>query len=62
MLNMPLPYTRLTRTNRSHRVGLQHNHVLDIQPDVTVSRHPAPTGRPFGDETSHQWAKSRGSR
>src|SRR5664280_2183788 len=32
---------RLSRTNRSHQVGLQHNHALDIEPDVRLSPHPA---------------------
>jgi len=32
---------RLSRTNRSHQVGLQHNHALDIQPGVQIPRHPA---------------------
>ena len=32
------------------------------EPDVTVSRHPAPTGRPWAGEVRTQWAKSRGCR
>jgi hypothetical protein len=31
-------------------------------PDVTVSRHPAPTGRPSVNATSCQWTKSLGLR
>jgi hypothetical protein len=30
------------------------------EPYVTVSRHPAPTGRPGVSEVRTQWAKSRG--
>jgi len=30
------------------------------EPDVTVSCHPAPTGRPWAGEVRAQWTKSRG--
>jgi hypothetical protein len=33
-----------------------------LRTDVTVSRHPAPTGRPLVKATSCQWANSLGSR
>jgi len=39
--------------------GESHSPAL-VEPYVTVSRHTAPTGRPWVGERSAQWAKSRG--
>jgi hypothetical protein len=44
MLSESPPKVTLSRENAESKTHLQHNDALDIQPDVTVSRHPAPTG------------------
>jgi hypothetical protein len=41
MLNMPPSQTLLSRRNPSHQEALQHNHALNIQPDVRLPPHPA---------------------
>jgi hypothetical protein len=47
------------RAERVSRRGESHPPPL-AGPDVTVSRHPAPTGRPAVNAMSCQWANSRG--
>ena len=52
---------RLRQLGQASRRGESHPPPLS-GPDVTVSRHPAPTGRPSVNATSCQWAKSLGLR
>jgi hypothetical protein len=47
----------LSSENATNETHPQHNHALDIQPDVNLSTHPAPIIQPHGTSPSRQWAK-----
>jgi len=62
MLNESPSQIQLSRENAARRARLQHNRPRDIQPDVSLSAHPAPIVQPSGREPNRQWANSPGSR
>lgn len=51
----------LSSENATNETHPQHNHALDIQPYVTVSRHTAPTSQLLVIRASCQWANSFGA-
>ena len=52
-----------TRANTASRASAQHNHVLDINPNVTVPRHSTPLTLVQTKSDIHfQWANSLGAR
>ena len=59
MLNISPASPALSRANPARRARPQHNRVLDIQPDLNLSTHPAPIAQPSGRAPSRQCANSR---